>query len=160
MNSDSGGTPVIFWKVPSIQTQAASKDHVRELEINVILTDQESTLEGLETARHLAHNLPARINLLAFQHVPLPFPLARPPVSVAFTQGLLVDLAQRGAQGQFETTVRLYLCRNRRRAMVQALKPQSIVIIGGRRRWWRNKEWELGRMLESSGCQVIHARSR
>jgi hypothetical protein len=160
MNSYSSGNPVIFWKVPPLQTQAAGKHRVPELEINVIVTDRESTLAGLETARHLAHDLRARINLLAFQNVPLPFPLTRPPVSIAFTREFLVGLALRGAQGQSETTVCLYLCRNKRQAMVQALKPQSIVVIGGRRCWLRIKERELGRMLESNGCQVIYARTR
>jgi hypothetical protein len=160
MNSDSGGIPVTFWKVPSIQTRPPGTQRVSEFEINIILTDPEGTLTAFETARHLAHDLPARISLMAFQHVPLPFPLGRPPVSVAFTQASLVDLAQRGAQGRFETPIRLYLCRDKRQAMVRALKPESIVIIGGRRHWWRSKERELGRMLESNGCQVIYAPAR
>jgi hypothetical protein len=157
MDSDSRATPVIFWKVPPIQTQAAGQERLSEFEINVILTDPESTLAAFATARHLAHDLPARINLLAFQYVPLPFPLARPPVSVAFTQRFLVDLARRGAQGRFESVVRLYLCRNKRQAIVRALNSHSIVIIGGTGGWRRTKERELGRMLESNGCQVIYA---
>jgi len=127
--------------------------------VNVIFTDSESTLAALEMAGSLASNLGARINLVAAQVVPLVFPLTRPPVAVDYTEQRLLDLAYRGAQGPLETSVQLYLCRDKRQALLRALKPKSLVVIGGKARWWPTKESKLAGVLRSNGHQVVVANS-
>ena len=130
-----------------------------EIEVNVIFTDSESTLAALEMAGSLASNLGARINLVAAQVVPLVFPLTRPPVAVDYTEQRLLDLAYRGGQGPLETSVQLYLCRDKRQALLRALKPKSLVVIGGKARWWPTKESKLAGVLRSNGHQVVVANS-
>src|SRR5437867_4307879 len=67
-----------------------------QLEVNVIFTNTKGTLAALGMAGRLACNLGARINLVRAQVVPLAFPLTRPPVSIAFTEQRLLELAYRG----------------------------------------------------------------
>jgi len=128
-----------------------------ELEINVIFTDHRGTLGALKTAGTLAHQLRAHINLLVPRVVPYAFPLASPPVSIQFTERRLLDLARQGAPGSVVISVQLFLCRDRRLCLLGALKPQSLVVVGGRARWWPTKETELARMLQFAGHRVIFA---
>ena len=127
------------------------------IEVNVIFTDSESTLAALKMAGSLACNLGARINLVAAQVVPLVFPLTRPPVAVDYTEQRLLDLAYRGAQGPLETSIQLHLCRDKRQALLRALKPKSLVVIGGKSRWWPTKERKLAEVLRSKGHEVVVA---
>jgi len=137
--------------------RAAENNPSNELEINVIFTDHQGTLSALRTAGVLAHQLQAHINLLVPRFVPYAFPLASPPVSIQFTERRLLDLARRGAQGSVVISVQLYLCRDRRLCLLEALKPQSLVVVGGRARWWPTKETKLARMLQFAGHHVIFA---
>jgi hypothetical protein len=139
------------------QNIRAEVDPSDRLEVNVIFTDKEGTLAALRTAGSLAHSLGAHINLVVSQVVPLAFPLVRPPVSVPFTERRLLNLASQGAQGSLETVIQLYLCRDKRQCLLKALKPHSLVVIGGRRRWWPNEESRLARLLRSKGHQVLLA---
>jgi hypothetical protein len=147
----------VLWLRSATQKAAAAAEPTSDLEVNVIFTDRGGTLAALKTAGALALNLRARINLLAFQVVPLAFPLARPPVSIPFSQQRLLDLASQGAQGHLDTAVQLYICRNERQALLQVLRPKSVVVIGSRKRWWPTQESKLARMLRSQGHQVIFA---
>jgi hypothetical protein len=120
----------------------------------VVFTQPKATLAALKVAGVLAKDLRANIRLLAPQAVPFAFSLERPPVSIGFTEKLLLDLASQGVQGPIEMTVHLYLCRNRLDTLGQVLKPNSLVIIGGKR-WWPNDASYLARMLRSIGHHVI-----
>jgi len=141
----------------AIQEAAPEAEPRAKLEVNVVFTNRQGTLAALEAAGNLARSLGARINLLAPQIVPYAFPLTRPPVSIQFTEQRLLDLAYQGAQGPLETNVQVYLCRDTRQALLQVLKPKSLVIIGGRARWWAAKEGRLARILSSEGHQVVLA---
>jgi hypothetical protein len=54
-----------------------------------------------------------------------------------------------------ETTVQIYLCRDRVDTLKAALSTRSLVVIGGRRRWWPTAEKRLARSLRSEGHEVI-----
>jgi hypothetical protein len=137
--------------------RAAETNSGNELEINVIFTDHLGTFGALKTAGGLAHQLQAHINLVVPGVVPYAFPLASPPVSIPFTERRLLDLARQGAQGSVVISVQVYLCRDRRLCLLAALKPQSLVVVGGRARWWPTKETKLARMLQFAGHHVIFA---
>jgi hypothetical protein len=140
--------------------RAAGNNPSNELEVNVIFTDHQRTLAALRTAGALAHRLQARINLLVPQGVPYAFPLTSPPVPIQFTERRLLDLVDQGSSQEFlDTSVQIYLCRDWRPCLLQALKPQSLVVIGGRARWWPTKATRLARMLRSAGHKVIFADS-
>lgn len=129
------------------------------LEINVIFTEPEATAAAVNFAQSFAHELGARIQLRAAIAVPHQLPLDQPPVSVAFLQESLRNLASQGADG-VEPTVHLYLCRDRAPALLQVLRPDSLVVLGGRKRWWPTDESRLARALRAKGHHVIFVDSR
>jgi len=132
----------------------------RKLEVNVIFTTEVATLAALKTAGDLGADLDARINLIAAHAVPLAFPVNRPPVSVDFTLRRLKDLACRGAQGDLETSINLYLCRDRRQALLHALAPGALVVIGEKRPWWCSESTRIAKILARHGHRVIFAVQR
>jgi hypothetical protein len=60
----------------------------------------------------------------------------------------------------FDPTLHLYLCRDRVWALSQVLKPNSLVVIGGRKRWWPTAEARMARALQDKGYRVVFVDSR
>lgn len=138
----------------------ADSERDRELVVNVIFTTEAGTLAALKAAGDLGCDLNARINLIVAQAVPLAFPVDHPPVAVDFTERRLKALASLGAQGDVETSVMLYLCRDRQRALLQALPPRSLVVIGEKRRWWGSETTRITESLERNGHRVLFVPDR
>ena len=130
------------------------------LKVNVIYTGNRATLAALKAAGNLTRDLDVSISLVAAHQVPISFPVDRPPVARSFLQERLRDLAGCGAQGPLPTTVKLYLCRDRRSTLQKVLDPQSLVIIGYAGPWWRREEKILARALARDGHRVILIESR
>jgi hypothetical protein len=124
------------------------------LNIAVIFTSIESTLSALRRAGALANRPHACITLVVTQVVPYPLPLDRPPVSPDFRERHSRVLADESA---VETTVRIYLRRDRMETLRKVLKPHSLVVIGGCRSWWPTPENRLARQLRRSGHEVVFA---
>ncbi len=102
----------------------------------------------------MARDLHARITLIVAQVVPYPLPLADPDVPVQFTERVLESLAVE------DTTIEIYLCRDRNETIRRALPPDSLVIVGARkRRWWPSwlpsRESQLTRLLRHDGRRVL-----
>jgi hypothetical protein len=91
---------------------------------------------------------------MAAQVVPYPLSLEQPPVSVDFIEQTLVSLA---SEQEIATAVELYLCRDRNETIRQVLKPESIVVIAARWRWWPTAEKHLAKLLRKDGHRVILA---
>ncbi len=142
-------------ELPGLESAAPEHPEGAQLTVNVIYTNPGGTLAALEEAEALASDLNRRIRLLAAHVVPIRFPVDSPPVSRSFLERRLLDLVARGIQGLIETSISLYLCRNARLGLRQALAPRSLVIVGCARRWWPWKEESLARMLRSEGHQVV-----
>jgi hypothetical protein len=123
-----------------------------ELQITVVFTSAEATVAAIDRAAALLNGLNGRISLVAAQSVPYPLPLESPPVLLDFSKRRLIEIA---SESPVETTVDLYLCRSRLETLALVLKPASVVVIGGRRRWWPTWETRLARGLEYYGIQVI-----
>lgn len=126
----------------------------RRLEIAVVFTSAASTVRALRAAATLARGLNAHVSLIVPQVVPYPLPLEKPPVPLDFTVRRLLEIA--GATST-QTTIRLYLCRQRAETVIAALKPRSIVFIGARKRLWRTKEQTLAHRLRRTGHTVVLA---
>jgi hypothetical protein len=123
------------------------------LEISVVFTSVESTLSALKAAGVLADRLSAHITLVVPQIVPYPLPLTSPPVQPDFNDRRFRVIA---GQSHVETAVRVYLCRDRMETLKAVLKPHSLIVIGGRQRWWRRTSEELlAQNLRRSGHEVI-----
>ena len=125
-----------------------------KLEVVVLFTDASGTLAALRLAAQLGRSLDARINLVALQAVPYALELARPAIVMEWLEERLRDLA---SKSPIDTRVDIIVSRDIRRALRQVLKPHSLVVIGGRRRWWRTREQRLAEKLRHDGHQVISA---
>jgi hypothetical protein len=73
-------------------------------------------------------------------------------VLLDFNKRRLINIA---SESPVETTVHLYLCRWRLETLASVLKPGSVVVIGGRKRWWPTWEKSLARKLQTAGFIVI-----
>ena len=130
-----------------------SEDTDQRLNISVIFTSVESTLAAMRKAGSLASSLGARITLLAPQIVPYPLPLESPPVLLDWSERRFHVIA---SQSPVETSVRVYLCRDDVETLKRALRPRSVVVIGGRKRWWPfTHEKRLVATLRRAGHEVI-----
>jgi hypothetical protein len=144
----------------AITRTAAPRFASGPLAVNVIFTDVQSTAAALKFAQSFARELGARISLRAAIAVPFQLPLDRPQISVAFLQESMRKLVSQLEKDAFEPTVHLYFCRDRVRALSQVLRPNSVVVIAGRRRWWPTAETRMARALRAEGHRVIFVDSR
>jgi hypothetical protein len=106
----------------------------------------------LKEAGNLANSLGARITLVVPQMVPHPLLLESPPVLVDFNENRFRVMA---SKSPVETRVHIYLCRDRFDALTSVLKAGSIVVLGGRKRWWPTKDETLARQLRRAGYEVL-----
>jgi hypothetical protein len=137
---------------PAFPEQTHERRDEQRLEISVVFTTVRPTLTALQQAGALARKLHARITLLVCQIVPYPLPLASPPVLLDFNERRFYTLAK---ESHVATTVRIYLCRDQRETLARQLKPRSIVVLGGRKRWWPTAEMRLSRSLRRNGHEVV-----
>ncbi len=124
-----------------------------KLNIDVIFTSVPETLAALKRAGELAARLNARITLVVPQVVPYPAPLESPPVLLEFNENRFRLIA---SESPVETSVCIYLCRDRWSALQTILQPMSLVVLGGRNTWWPTEERRLARKLRRDGYEVIY----
>ena len=125
------------------------------LQVTVVYTTPEGTLDALKAAGTLAKDLGARVGLVVTEVVPFRLPLDQPRVSVEFLkqrQDALVSEAH--IEGE-EVRVQICLCRDRKQTLRQVLPPRSLVVIGGRRNWWARRDLRLETFLSRLGHHVI-----
>jgi hypothetical protein len=120
----------------------------------VLFTDLAGTRASLAAATQYARGLDAQITILNAQVVPYPLPLDCPPVPVEFTERTLCSLA---SEQTVATAVEIYLCRDKNETIRMVLPPESLVVMGGRERWWRNAENRLAGILRRDGHCVVFA---
>jgi len=143
-----------------ITRTAAPKFASGPLAVNVIFTDVQSTAASLKFAQSFARELGASISLRAAVAVPFQLPLDQPQISVAFLQDAMRELVAQLKSETFDPTIHLYLCRDRVWALSQVLKPNSLVVIAGRKRWWPTAETRMARALRAEGHRVIFVDSK
>jgi hypothetical protein len=143
-----------------ITRTAAPKFASGPLAVNVIFTDVQSTAAALKFAQSFARELGASISLRAAVAVPFQLPLDQPQISVAFLQDAMRELVAQLKSETFDPTIHLYLCRDRVWALSQVLKPNSLVVIAGRKRWWPTAETRMARALRAEGHRVIFVDSK
>ncbi len=123
-----------------------------ELEVNVVYTRLPGAAKTLHAASGLARGLGARVTVHVPQVIPYPLELKAPPVSVQFAERQLLSLA---GEQPVETHIQMYLCRDLTETIRRVLKPDSVVVIGGRKRWWPTPEQRLAAVLRRDGHHVI-----
>jgi hypothetical protein len=122
------------------------------LNVSVVFTSVRPTLAALQRAGVLAGKLGAHITIVVPQVVPYPLPAASSSVLQDWNERRFRVIA---SQSPVETTVHIYLCRDRLEALVAVLPPYSLVVMGCRKRWWPTAEWKIARHLRGAGHEVI-----
>lgn len=129
-----------------------------KLEIRVIYTDCKATLVAIRYSARLATSLQARIRIVLPAIVPWPLTMDECPVCEAHHRRLLRTVAD-GIR--IETVAEIVRCREYA-DLNRTMPPHSIVVVGGRRRWWRpwSIDNRLERALEAGGHNVIRCTGR
>ena len=141
-----------FVDVKSPEAEALRIVHEAGLSVVVVFTSANQTLKALEQALVLARRLGAGVEVVAVQIVPFPLPLDRPPVPFEFIMKRFAALIDQGAE---KTSISVYLCRDQLIALKRVLKPNSLVVMGTRKRWWPTREERVARKLRRAGHDVI-----
>jgi hypothetical protein len=139
---------------PEFRPETAASELESRLNITVVFTSPDPTIAALKRAGDLAESLCARITLVVPQIVPFPLPLTSPPVLLDFQEKRFREIA---SESPVDITVRLYLCRDGMEILKNLLTPHSLVIVGGRKRFWPTLAQRLARRLRKAGHEVIFA---
>jgi hypothetical protein len=157
MNEESH-TLLVLNKAVEPETESPARPIAEQTEaglnIWVVFTSMDLMLSALKEAGRLAGTLGARITILVPQIVPFPVPLESPPVLLDWNERRFRLIAE---QSPVETTVRIYLCRDRLWTLESVLNSRSVVVVGSRKTRWPTWERRLARRLRKRGHEVIVA---
>ena len=123
-----------------------------ESRLNIVVIFSNSTIWALMKADTLAESLNAQITLVVPQVVPYPLPLTSPPVLLDFQENRFREIAK---ESPVNIRVQLYLCRDTLETLNRVLKPRSLIVVGGRKRFWPSREKRLVCRLRHTGHEVI-----
>lgn len=126
-------------------------------EVVVLHTSTRETLAALKSAAGLADGLGAQIRLLVLETVPYPLPVNHPQVDVEFTKCRFRTVA---ADARVETYVDIRVGRDYRAMLESALKPRSLIVVGGKPGWWPTLRYRLKRRLEQQGHHVVFSAAK
>jgi hypothetical protein len=126
--------------------------YVEELDVVVPYTEWSVTDALLKRAVALTAGLNARLTLVAVHTVPYPASFGCPSAVHAYLVEQLVDLASRCP---LPVNPQVVLARGRTEGFAYVLKPESIVLLGARKHWWRTEEEKLARSLARDGHKVV-----
>ena len=126
--------------------------------IHVIFTTWPGTLAALRMAAQQTQSLGARIVIWCFQVVPRQFTATSPPVSTRFVEQQMRSMVKKYCQNM-EVEIRMCLCTNQENCMRRVFTPETVVLAGGRKRWWPTREQRTAQLLESHGCRVLFVTS-
>jgi hypothetical protein len=122
------------------------------LDVVVIHLGKRQTLTALRVAAKLAEGLQGAIRLLVAHVVAYPLPLESPAVELATLARQFNTISE---EARVDPSVEICLCRDPWEAIGSRLKPRSIVVLAGPRRWWPTREARLARRLRRAGHSVI-----
>jgi hypothetical protein len=126
--------------------------YAEELDIVVPYTEWSVTDALLKRAAAFTAGLNARLRLVAVHTVPYASPYGCPAAVHAHLVEQLVDLAGRCP---LPVNPQVVLARGRAEGFAYVLKPESIVLLGARKHWWRTEEEKLARSLARDGHKVV-----
>lgn len=129
----------------------------RRIEVAVVFTDAAGGFAAMQLAEGLAQQLGACLKLIMPYEVHYSLPLEAPPVMAEYLEAQLQELA---AMTGMRVEAQVCLCRDKRIALNQALPPNSLIIVGGKKRWWPTPAQRLAQALESDGHHVLFAEVR
>jgi len=122
------------------------------LGIRIIYTTHAGTAAALQMASQLGASLSVRPEVLLLYAVPYTLPLEESAVPTGFLEAQIQALVR---ESPAEISARVILCREPKRSLGQILNARSLVLIGGKKRWWPTKEQRLAHRLTEAGHHVI-----
>lgn len=125
------------------------------LPITVPYTTPEGTLAALKASAVLARDLDVTLGLILTEVVPFRLPLDQPRVSVDFLKRRQEALVAQAGLENREISVQICICRDTRETLGRLLPEPSLIVLGGRRRWWPTREQRLETFLARLGHQVV-----
>src|SRR5262245_1013653 len=120
--------------------------------LTVVFTTIDETLEALRVASTLARAMTVPVALIHFRTDPH---TSSPGDAEASSRRETDECVRRARAEGIDLRVRLYLYRDLDRVIPMAFKPHSLIVIGGRRRWWPTASERLCRRLEAAGHIVL-----
>jgi hypothetical protein len=123
-----------------------------EIDVVVPYTEWSVTDALLKRAVAFTAGLNAKLTLVAVHTVPYAEPYGCPAAVHAHLVEQLVDLASRCP---LPVNPQVVLARGRAEGFAYVLKPESIVLLGARKHWWRTGEERLARTLARDGHKVV-----
>jgi len=122
-----------------------------EMEVVVPYTEWAVTEALLHRAAALTRGLNVRLLLIAVLAIPYPCTFPGPAAVHAHMVEQLEELAERCA---LPVQAQVVLARSREEGFRYALRPDSTVMVGSRKRFWRTAEERLAKMLAADGHKV------
>jgi hypothetical protein len=130
---------------------------IRTTDVYVVFTSIDETLAAVRIAGDLAKALGVPLTLIFFRAVPYALHVDEPSgVSPVETDEFLNQVRSMG----LDVRVRVYLCRDEKSAIPSAFRRHSLIVIGGRRRWWPARSERVCRELEAAGHFVVFVDER
>lgn len=135
---------------------AGASGQAAKLNVHVVFTGAKQSQAALRAASNLARDLDGRVTVVVPRVVPYPLPLDQPGVRLHWIeQSVLRATVLDADTPEVETAIEVRLCRDPVPAVRDALRTNSIVVVGGHKRWWRTKEQKLAERLRLDGHHVI-----
>lgn len=131
----------------------------REIRIVVPFVGTRLTRRVLQRVRELAGGLDAQVRLVAVHTAPYPREFHCPTATHGFLVEQLVGLA---SECPLPVESEVVLARTHADGYRHALDPESLVVVGSRKRLWRTDEEKLARALAADGHRValLHLEDR
>ncbi len=135
-------------KCETLLPEADTANHEAELDLVVPFTSPSLTRTAIQAAEQLGGGLAASIRLIKLQVVP--YQVEECPIDLEFLQEQL---------SRFESILPLQivivLTREDAADLRHTLKPESIVVLATKRRWWPTRTERLARQLRRDGHRVV-----
>jgi hypothetical protein len=118
----------------------------------VLFTTEEETLAAARVASRLAKAMHVPLSVTDVRTVPYPLSVDAPSESSPVETE---TFKRRLEMADVDARVRVFWCRNRKTVVPMAFRGHSLIVIGGRRRWWPTKAERCRRQLEAAGHFVL-----
>ena len=110
----------------------------------------------MQAAANLTRGLNFHVVLIAVHIVP--FPVQLEPLAV-MEEHLRAELSKVAEESDLPVTARIAFARDLAEAFRQCVRPESLVVIASRKRWWRTRPEQWARELARNGFRTALVQS-
>jgi hypothetical protein len=135
-----------------IHQRPSKQPEVAGLEVQVFFTNLPQTLAALAVVSRLGLSLEVRPSVLIFYPLPMTLPLENRFVPAGFFEERISALVR---ESTVSFSARCCICRDPGESLRRLLRPHSLVLIAGRKRWWPTREERLAGRLTKDGHHVL-----